>query len=93
MLFIHFGYIETYDSYFYSVLTNSAQNTDHMSTIDPYTGQNNLQNYYKYEVSDIDIWKYLSLNKWRGSSDLTLSMMVNDIITLDIRRVYEQEKV
>ena len=48
MLFIHFGYIETYDSYFYSVLTNSAQNTDHMSTIDPYTGQNNLQNYYKY---------------------------------------------
>ncbi len=52
-----------------------------------------LNNYYKYEVSDIDIWKYLSLNKWRGSSDLTLSMMVNDIITLDIRRVYEQEKV
>lgn len=48
MLFIHFGYIETYDSYFYSVLTNSAQNTDHISTIDPYTGQNNLQNYYKY---------------------------------------------
>ena len=28
-----------------------------------------LNNYYKYEVSDIDIWKYLSLNKWRGSSD------------------------
>ena len=37
-----------------------------------------LNNYYKYEVSDID---------------LTLSMIVNDIITLDIRRVYEQEKV
>ena len=35
-----------------------------------------LNNYYKYEVR-------------RGSSDLTLSMMVNDIITLDIRRVYE----
>ncbi len=48
MFFIHFGYIETYDSYFYSVLTNSAQNTEHISTIDPYTGQNNLQNYYKY---------------------------------------------
>ena len=47
-VFIHFGYIETYDSYFYSVLTNSASDTEHISVIDPYTGQNNIQNYYKY---------------------------------------------
>lgn len=47
-LFVHFGYIETYDSYFYSVLTNSASNTNNISVIDPYTGQENLQNYYKY---------------------------------------------
>lgn len=46
--FVHFGYIETYDSYFYSVLTNSASNTNNISVIDPYTGQENLQNYYKY---------------------------------------------
>lgn len=48
MFFVYFGYIETYDSYFYSVLTNSAQKTEHISTIDPYTGQANIQNYYKY---------------------------------------------
>ncbi len=48
MICIHFGYMETYDSYFYSVFTNSAQNAEHISTIDPYTGQSNLQNYYKY---------------------------------------------
>lgn len=47
-LFVHFGYIETYDSYFYSVLTNSASDTNNISVIDPYTGQENLQNYYKY---------------------------------------------
>lgn len=46
--FVHFGYIETYDSYFYSVLTNSASDTNNISVIDPYTGQENLQNYYKY---------------------------------------------
>lgn len=46
--FVHFGYIETYDSYFYSVLTNSASNASNVSVIDPYTGQENLQNYYKY---------------------------------------------
>lgn len=46
--FVHFGYIETYDSYFYSVLTNSASDIDNISVVDPYTGQENLQNYYKY---------------------------------------------
>lgn len=46
--FVHFGYIETYDSYFYSVLINSATDTNNISVIDPYTGQENLQNYYKY---------------------------------------------
>jgi len=32
--FVHFGYIETYDSYFYSVLTNSASDTNNISVID-----------------------------------------------------------
>ncbi len=47
-VFVNFGYIETYDSYFYGVLTNSASDTTNISVIDPYTGQKNLQNYYKY---------------------------------------------
>lgn len=46
--FLNFGTIETYDSYFYSVLTSSAKNANQVSVIDPYTGLANLQNYYKY---------------------------------------------
>lgn len=45
---IDFGYLETYDTYFYSVLTNGASSTKQISVFDPYTGLSNLQNYYKY---------------------------------------------
>ena len=38
----------------------------------------------KYEnITNEDIWKYLIENKWRQTYGLTLSEMVNDIITLD----------
>lgn len=43
-----FGNIETYDSYFYSALTNNAANSKAISVVDPYTGLSNLQNFYKY---------------------------------------------
>lgn len=46
--FVDFGFIEMYDSYFYSVFTNSATNADSISIINPYTGYPNMQNYYKY---------------------------------------------
>ena len=35
------------------------------------------------EITNEDIWKYLIENKWRQTYGLTLSEMVNDIITLD----------
>ena len=38
----------------------------------------------KYEnITNENIWKYLIENKWRQTYGLTLSQMVNDIITLD----------
>ena len=46
--FIDFSRIETYDSYFYSVLSNGAANTKQISFIDPYSGVLEMQNYYKY---------------------------------------------
>ena len=46
--FIDFGYAEMYDSYFYSILSNSVTNTKHLATINPYTGVGDLQNFYKY---------------------------------------------
>lgn len=45
---LDFGVIETYDSYFYSALTNNAANSEGISVVDPYSGLSNLQNFYKY---------------------------------------------
>ncbi|TDW13952.1 hypothetical protein EDD63_14113 [Breznakia blatticola] len=45
---LDFGLIETYDSIFYSSLTNNASNSHAISVVDPYTGLSNLQNFYKY---------------------------------------------
>lgn len=46
--FVDFGYIDTHDSYFYSVLTNSAASSKGISISDPYTGLSNIANFYKY---------------------------------------------
>ena len=47
-LFIDFGNAEMYDSYFYSIYTNSASRADRLSIINPYNGISDLQNFYKY---------------------------------------------
>ena len=47
-LVVNFGYIETYDSYFYSLFTQSGMNSEFISVTDPYTGLSSLQNFYKY---------------------------------------------
>ena len=36
-----------------------------------------------YDITNNDIWKYLSINKWKYSHDLTISEIVNDIILID----------
>ena len=42
----------------------------------------------KYDnISMIDIYDYLKLNKWRYAKDLTISEIVNDIIDVDIAKV------
>ena len=43
------------------------------------TEYNNLQNE--------DIWKYLAVNKWKESCNLTISDMVNDIIHADNKAI------
>ena len=39
------------------------------------------------EITNEDIWKYLIENKWKHSHDLTLSEIVNDIISLDVEKI------
>ena len=40
----------------------------------------NLKRSSDIDILYEDIWKYLSINKWKNSVDLTLGEMVNDII-------------
>ncbi len=35
------------------------------------------------DITNEDIWKYLSINKWKNAYNLTISEMVNDIINID----------
>lgn len=42
-----------------------------------------INNYYKYNISDNEIWKYLS-KKWCNDVNLSFFDIVNDIINLDI---------
>ena len=39
------------------------------------------------DVTINDIWHYLAINKWKNSTNLTLSDIVNDIITVDISMI------
>ena len=34
-------------------------------------------------IKEVDIWNYLSLNKWKNSKSLTLAEMVEDIMSLN----------
>ena len=42
---------------------------------------------YKNTTNEL-IWNYLSLNKWKYMIDLTLAEIVNDIINIDIEKIY-----
>ena len=39
------------------------------------------------DITEKDIWKYLILNKWQNSHNLTISEIVNDIIMLDGKKL------
>ncbi len=38
-------------------------------------------------ITNEDIWKYLTISKWKNSHNLTISEMVNDIVTVDIKAI------
>lgn len=45
-----------------------------------------IKDNYDY-IKMVDIWNYLKLNKWCKDKNLSLSEMVNDIITVEIEKV------
>lgn len=40
-----------------------------------------------YDISNEDIWIYLIDNKWKNSYNLSISEVVNDIITVDAENI------
>ncbi len=41
----------------------------------------------KYNINNEDIWLYLINNKWKNSYNLTISEVVNDIITVEVEKI------
>lgn len=46
-----------------------------------------IQNSEYQNITNQDIWDYLIENKWKTSHNLTISDIVNDIITLDLELI------
>ena len=44
-------------------------------------------------IKESDIWNYLTETKWKTATDLTLTEMINDIITVDLEDVYKYMEV
>ncbi len=41
------------------------------------------------DIQSIDIWNYLKINKWSKDKNLSISEMVNDIISVDASKVMD----
>ena len=50
-----------------------------------------IQNSEYKDITNQDIWQYLIETKWKTAQNLTISDIVNDIITLDLEKVNSQE--
>ena len=45
---------------------------------------------FGFEVSEIDIWKYLVETRWKKAHKLTLSDIVNDILLKELSKGYPE---
>ena len=57
--------------------------------------KNRINNYYGIRIKFEDIWNFLASTKWSKATNLHLSDIVNDIITLEnnkMKRMIKNEK-
>ena len=45
------------------------------------------------DINNENIWYYLTETKWKTATDLSLTEMINDIITVDLEDVYKYMEV
>ena len=50
-----------------------------------------IQNSEYKDITNQDIWNYLIKSKWKQAYNLTISDIVNDIITLDLDSINKDE--
>lgn len=62
------------------------------AVIPAFNVKHRLTLYSKKEITNKDIWLYLANNKWKNSQNLTISEVVNDIITVDIDKLYNYKE-
>ena len=60
----------------------------YLALLPAFSVKQRLNSITKYpSTKNSDIWKYLTIHKWKNSIGLTISDMVNDIIMVDVTEV------
>ena len=61
----------------------------YLSLLPVFKVKQRLNTITKYQdIKNEDIWLYLKETKWKKSYNLTISEVVNDIITIEIEKIY-----
>lgn len=61
----------------------TSQKELYLALIPVFNAKKRLLSITDYNISNEDIWIYLINNKWKNSYNLSISEVVNDIITVD----------
>ena len=72
----------------------SSQSELYQALLPVFNVKKRLLRYNNYnDITNNDIWKYLSINKWKHSQNLTISEIVNDIILIDATDIIKYKGV
>ncbi len=69
----------------------TSQKELYLALLPVFNVKKRLLNISKYNITNEDIWKYLVNNKWKNSYNLTISEVVNDIITIEPEKIKGEE--
>jgi hypothetical protein len=61
----------------------------YLALIPAFNVKKRLLSITKYDISNRDIWTYLTNSKWKSSINLTLSEVANDIINVEPDKIYK----
>ena len=67
----------------------NTQKELYLALIPAFNVKKRLLSITKYDISNRDIWVYLTNSKWRSSINLTLSEVTNDIINVEPDKIYK----